>query len=375
MASYNHNSKNAIYHSPNFVYYDIQIRNHGSEKETPSIQLNFQEQRDVPLLNKIRDYNLPSLFFQVQNNQPDINLGVYSLTLEYDDGVGGIIDTQPEFLRWIPQNVDILPPQSPSLNLNKIQAYSEYYFVQNFEYFITILNKTLEEAMVKLKLLTTPVLDTVESAFLVWDTTNVSATLYARESDFNSNSTAKVNIYFNRALYSLFSTFNYIKYSNNVVKNKYYKIIIDSFNGANTVVLPGFGVDELIFTKQEISTIAQWTPLSSILFTTSTIPIEATQLSNPSIYIDGAQYQLTDTYKNFSNIITDLSTDEFVFKPNILYNPTAEYRWVSLGNNDMPLNQIDVSVFYKDKLGIIRPFFLLPGGSASLKILFEKINK
>ena len=385
MASYSHTNFNQINYNADYQYYDITIRNHGSEEETLPIQLNYQEQRDTPIINNALDYKmsiirfsistfgLPSLIFQIQNRQPDPNLGIYSVTLEYDDGLGGGGQTQPEFLQWIPQNV-VPIPIAPSLTSNGLQTFSDYYFCQNYAYFIQILNNALTEAMNKLKLLVTPILDTVEEPFLIWNTDTVSATIYARESHFNSASTAKVNIYFNRALYSLLSTFNFIKFNTGVVRNKYYKLILDRFDGFNVVVLPSFGIDELIFSNQEISTITEWSPISSILFTTSTIPINSTQLSVPSVYIDGQQNSLTPSFKNFSNIITDLSSDEFSYKSNLLYLPSAQYRYVSLQNNS-PLTNIDISVFWKDKLGIIREFLLLPGGSAEIKILFEKINK
>jgi hypothetical protein len=385
MASYSHTNFNQINYNADYQYYDITIRNHGSEEETLPIQLNYQEQRDTPIINNALDYKmsiirfsistfgLPSLIFQIQNRQPDPNLGIYSVTLEYDDGLGGGGQTQPEFLQWIPQNV-VPTPIAPSLTSNGLQTFSEYYFCQNYAYFIQILNNALTEAMNKLKLIVSPILDTVEEPFLVWNTDTVSATIYARASHFNSASTAKVNIYFNRALYSLLSTFNFIKFNTGVVRNKYYKLILDRFDGFNIVVLPSFGIDELIFSNQEISTITEWSPISSILFTTSTIPINSTQLSVPSVYIDGQQNSLTPSFKNFSNIITDLSSDEFSYKSNLLYLPSAQYRYVSLQNNS-PLTNIDISVFWKDKLGIIREFLLLPGGSAEIKILFEKINK
>jgi hypothetical protein len=89
------------------------------------------------------------------------------------------------------------------------------------------------------------------------------------------------------------------------------------------------------------------------------------------IYLNGSATQLNNTYKNFSNIISDISTDEMVYKPELLFVPAAEYRRIDL-QNDQPLTQIDIQVFWKDKLGFIRAFSLPPNASCSMKILFER---
>jgi hypothetical protein len=123
---------------------------------------------------------------------------------------------------------------------------------------------------------------------------------------------------------------------------------------------------------QEYSTVSNWTPCTGIVFVSNTIPIIPNGLSAPLIFDENQVVSLfSSNNANFANIITDIETNENCYKPNLLYAPTAEYRRISMvGNN--PLTNIDVSVFWKNKLGILTPLYLPSGGSVTLKFLFEK---
>ena len=59
------------------------------------------------------------------------------------------------------------------------------------------------------------------------------------------------------------------------------------------------------------------------------------------------------------------------YRPNILYNPGAEYRLLDM-NSLMNLNRVDLMVFWKDVFGNMHPFELLPGCSAHVTLLFRK---
>ena len=124
--------------------------------------------------------------------------------------------------------------------------------------------------------------------------------------------------------------------------------------------------------KQEISTIDAWCPVSSIVFTTNQLPILASQFSSSNTI---GNIPSTATIGNrFALVITDLMTNQQGYRPNIIYNPSAEYRRISLTGN-MPIREIDINVFWRPKTGQLLPFRLQSGGSASLKLLFEKKNK
>jgi hypothetical protein len=59
------------------------------------------------------------------------------------------------------------------------------------------------------------------------------------------------------------------------------------------------------------------------------------------------------------------------YKPTLIYNPTAEYRFFDLYSST-PLKNIEISVFWRSTSGKYIPLLVSSGGSASVKILFQK---
>lgn len=370
---------------PLHQYYDLVIRNYSSPDHESEIPLRFLQNQSTPIVPNAKSYEmsvvrfqmdsflLPCLLFQPELGQSDPNLGSYTLTLEWDDGVGTLTSGLAENIVWIPQKQNAPVPTGPSLNPNGLADYSEYYFCTSYNYFCQLMNTAFTSAMAKLNTLTGGVvLATVEAPFITWSSDGNKATMYARESHFDSSSTgAHVNIYFNRSTFSLFNSFSYLKFGVANPNKKYYQLLMDRFQGEKVINLPNFGIDMLIWSEQELSTIDQWTPVGSIAFTSSTLPIQANQMSQPAIYENGVQRNLGNTYQNFANIITDISSDE-AYRPSLLYNPTAEYRLITL-HNDSPIYQFDIEVYWRDKLGVLRPMHLPPNASCSMKVMFRKL--
>jgi hypothetical protein len=70
-------------------------------------------------------------------------------------------------------------------------------------------------------------------------------------------------------------------------------------------------------------------------------------------------------------IITDLISDTGTYAPNIVYTPTAQYRYITLYGN-APLTNLDLQIYYRLRNGSLVPFTLQSGGSVTVKFLFEK---
>lgn len=140
-----------------------------------------------------------------------------------------------------------------------------------------------------------------------------------------------------------------------------------------SVLLDINGFDVLfIKTSQEYSTISNWSPVSSIVFTSGSLPIVATQLSETLVYNNGQSVSV-NIPQNFANIISDMCTNDMVYKPNLLYVPSGQNRYIDMiGTND--IRTIDINVFWKDKRENLIPFVLQSGASSSIKILFELKN-
>jgi hypothetical protein len=74
---------------------------------------------------------------------------------------------------------------------------------------------------------------------------------------------------------------------------------------------------------------------------------------------------------NISQIITDFVSDTGLYKPNIVYNPSAQYRYIELLGN-RPIYNLDVTIYWKDRTGTLTPFRLSSGSTATLKFFFTK---
>ena len=186
-------------------------------------------------------------------------------------------------------------------------------------------------------------------------------------------------MYFGPTLYSMFNslpiTKKLLRDENNepVFSYPYYQIMIDNFNGYRTIQgLFNQQTERFIQTPQQYSTIEEWSPVSSLMFTSSTLPVLNEQLSEPKLTFNNNVVQLNRPGNSFANIITDFITDEDSYRGSLLYFPTAQYRYISL-LTDQPISQVDLQVYYRLKQnGLLIPFTLPSGGSASLKLLFEK---
>jgi hypothetical protein len=87
------------------------------------------------------------------------------------------------------------------------------------------------------------------------------------------------------------------------------------------------------------------------------------------VYDNGAALHVGMS-QNFVQVISDMSTNEMCYKPNLIYVPSAEYRMIDMfGDND--ITTFDINVFWKDKRSNLIPFTLQSGASASMKILFR----
>ena len=124
---------------------------------------------------------------------------------------------------------------------------------------------------------------------------------------------------------------------------------------------------------QEVSSIALWSPVASVIFASSLLPLTTTQTSLPRNVGSNE-----DAFANVGNNLNRLSAiSDFAiavdgnnqYRPMMIYNPGAEYRLIDM-NSYMNLNRIDIIVYWKDTFGNIHPFELQPGRAANVNIMF-----
>jgi hypothetical protein len=378
--------------NPDMVYYDIVSTNFQSTSELDPF-LRFNETRTNPIIANsgeyymsivrfsLDTYNLPNFICQIQPQQGDPNLSIYSVTLEYLDALGVTTASTQEYIDWVPQNKNLPVPIPPSATSSGFQQNNtEYYYCYQFQYFLELINKAFGDATASLILNTggavSPIV-TAKQPVLTWDVTSSKAILQAQEAFYNQSNVARIKIFMNPPLFALFNSFPSLNFGNTgVTLGRNHQLLVADYQGINTILLPTNvtpPATQTVYTQmfQEFSTIDTWTPVASIVFTSNTLPIISNQLSAPLIFNNGQTSTGIGNNANFAQIITDFQTNQQVFKPNILYTPTAEYRRIDMTGNT-PLTNIDINVYWRDKLGQLVPFLLASGSTATIKFLFEK---
>ena len=351
-------------------YYDIIVSNLNTKSSSNPV-LNFQESRSNPFVYSPQNYymsiirfsldtcSLPIFVPTIQADQDDCNLSIYSVSMTYNDA------TVQVYMNFVPQDKTQSLPSSPKSTKTGLQIFSEYYYVYNYEYLISLLNITLATCFASLQTTYSGTLPTANIPFLRWDSVNKIASLVTDQAGFNnSSSSSYIGLYFNNALYQLFSSFPMLLQSTTSLTGLNYQLSCNTY-GIATTENTGSYLAQIL--QQEYSTISIWNPVMSIVFTSNTMPIVSEQLSAPLVFLNGSTKQSTNT-SNIANIISDFEANKGLYKPNLVYQPTI-YRYKELIGNS-PLNSIDISCFWKNRIGNMVPFYLNAGCSASIKFMF-----
>jgi hypothetical protein len=354
---------------PREVYYDIQVTNFESIG-TRSQLLKFEETRSIPIIKNTGDYSLSIVRFEIDtyscptyfasivpSPNTDINLMTDSVTLEYNNV------KVKQNLEWYPNDNSAKIPTSVPLIGDVV---SEYYWGNSFYHYCYMVNIAFDKANDTLK-----GLGGVNKLppRLFWNCDTLSAELLLDSSYYDPLLATPASVYFNRSLYSKFSSFPATKYASDDTYEATYKINTSHEVGLKLLLI---GTDGINYTKiqQEYSTISNWSAISSIMFTSNTIPIVASQTANPVTFHQGEHVNRNSHATSQSNIITDLATLDLCYKSTLMYSPGAEYRYIDMfGSN--PLTNIDIQVYWKDRYGNQYPFYLGSGASFSAKILFK----
>ena len=382
--------------NPDQVYFDVTVTNFQSTTTNPPV-FYYNEQRTMPFVSVPEDYYLSILRFTVdtgtipvfipsiQPNQGNRNLTIYSVTLAYT--YLGTTYVAQEFLDWVPQDLSAPAPVPPNQSQTGTQINDTgYYNCYSYTYFLAIVGKAFEDAFVNLKNQVTvagggAVFPSDEPPYIDWDTTSSSGTLFADVLGYDTNPNSgytPIGIFMNAPLFSLFESFpaRYLGYELTPlnVQGRNFQLLPFNKGATNLQIITPVNGDPVwtaICLYQECSTTSAWTPIQSLVFISNTLPINPNQVSTPLIFNNGAQLSLGGNNSAISNIITDLTSDTGSYRPNLVYLPSAQYRYITLYGN-RPLFNIDLEIFYRLRTGQLIPFRLQSGGSVTIKIAFIK---
>ena len=212
------------------------------------------------------------------------------------------------------------------------------------------------------------------------------AGLFANFGGFYWNTTSISAITINQVLYPAFPTAVPAGYVREMIfSNEFYS------NVADYRLAPYGGVPPLGYVpvaKQKVyyklvqdykSVDSIWSPISSLVFTTSLLPIKFEAASQPNILGTGNLGDSAPTSRSaFTPIITDVALDTAIggaddYRQFIYYAPAAEYRMSDLSSSKQEIRNIDISVFWKFRLnGQLYPINMFNLSSVSIKMMFRK---
>ena len=205
-------------------------------------------------------------------------------------------------------------------------------------------------------------------------------------------------LFFNTNMYGLFANF----------PNKYYNV--QSLPEYPGVVIPTGYVNEILFQNDQWSNIVDytvapysgytgmpadqktqwwlskqdynsvdslWSPIGSIVFTSTLLPIKTEAVGEPVVFGEGNLGDSAPTSRNaFQPLITDIAlADNFAndWREFIYYTPTAEYRLSDFTGSHQDIRNIDVQVYWKNRLNNeLYPISMFNLSSVSLKVMFRK---
>lgn len=369
-------------------YVDLYALNANSLTALP-VPVSFTQTRNKPFLEKPDDYYLSVVRFQldtnslpvfnayIQFNQANKDLTIYSVSLSWQNPVAPFQTfNQQTYVLWTPQDLASPIPQPPSLTQDKFQDNSGgYYYSYNYTYILSLINTAYATCFTALNVAVVGaglVLPTIHAPVMTWNNDKSIGVLNADVLGYSTTAVSFIKIFMNAPLYNLFNTMPTYILNPNSLFGQDFRLDTSTF-GNSTVVgfpfyLPTYNALQIF---QETSCLGIWSPVSGIVITSNTLPINSTNIANPCIYVDGIATGTNGNNSSVSPIITDFQAPDGLYKNSITYIPSAQYRYIDLTGNG-PLYTVDIQIFWRNKVAQLIPFRLTAGASASVKILFQR---
>lgn len=417
---------------PDYVYYNGTIINNDTRAfdvgYDPSIR--FQETRDVPIINDASKYNFSIVRFTMNGANKDlplfipvirtgaanptnnVNLTIYSLTIRlvvrYTRSAvvyqNTFESTKP--LIWTPETTDagLAPVPDPSTCQTGQDISTRYYWNYTYSHWMECFRTAALDAINSIQADfngwwiaqgapgSPPTLQT-KAPNITFNPTNGLFTLYCDAYSFGealcespyqqslnpsfANNIEVATLYFNNNLFGMFSNFDNV-YINEGEKTN--EIIVPNVIGQNLTTLtdPYTGAQTSYYLVQQDyeSTSTLWSPIESIVFTSTLLPLVFEQTADPVRFGEGNDNGFASGRPAFSPIITDVAlTNENAnsYRTFIQYAPTAEYRLASFHRSKASITSIDIQVYWKNRLdGKLYPIQMFNGSSVSVKIMFRR---
>lgn len=367
-------------------YYNAVIQGSGISTSTNSF---YEDIRTVPLLHNPNDYMMSVIRFSIDashipifvcqviqnpSNVNDINFTPYTFTMQYNN----IKYTQN--IIFVPNSRSHTPLPIPP-GLTGQDKSSSYYYVYYYSSFINMMNTAIDGAYAQMTTANPGIFPSGAAIpYFYFDPHNEKINFVVPIITVGGNANAYITQYDTNGLpiYSPQPANSVIMYANSAL----FRFIdgLSGFSVPNGNNFPFFllNVDDMGYNyitatnsyrfSQEYNTVGSWDSLSSIVFITGSIPIQAEYI--PSI--DGSSNYVTGSSNRY--ILTDfvpIIEKKGEQRGRFIYNPTAQYRYIPL-KSGVCLNRIDIQMYWQDKNQNLYPLTISYGEVNTVKILFIK---
>lgn len=348
------------------IYFDISLINNTA---TP-LQAIFNQTLNGPFLSNPRDYYLSAVRFFLDSASMPIFIfqnGLYYITISYQGS-----DYTQEVL-YLPEYIS-----------NTFSYTNEVYSYQDF---MLMINAAIKEACT-----TAGIYDEgagyTDIPFLYFNTDDGKITLYAPSSitttsaaSWDSTNPANPSFYMNNALYYFFDNFSFYFFGDGLTSKKDYLLRIQDMSAGqniNNVILNGADAPNFYKMTQEYTAANRFRGAYTISFQSNTTGVRDefntgvnTSLTQNSVSHAGSGIPTT---KQWTDFISEASADGnniSGWRGGLLYTPTSQYRLIDILNS-VTMNQIDLTILWKDYQNNTYPFYVLPYTQASVKLVFVK---
>lgn len=398
--------------------------------------VRFTETRDVPIVNDASKYNfsiirftmngpnkdlplfIPVIRTGVENPSNDVNLTIYSITLDVQ--IKNTDSTNPLDIHisrtvpliWTPETLDIsLAPIPLSSTAQTGQDLStRYYWCYTYSHWLNIANTAFRTALDQLQILfnsiwtsaganTTPAPTLpFEAPYMTFTTGTNLFSLHTDSVAFGGQNRTSIGtsfdcnaeVYFNNNMFGMYSNFrnNYVNLPNSELTNLIYTGPIGYYGGVVGGVpqaenvksisrSSGGAVSFWVNTQDFESVSTLWSPIENIVFNSTLLPLVFEQTGDPVRFgQSNTGTAATNSQSAFQPIITDVALpaqDAHSYRQLIYYAPSAEYRLASFQRSKQAIRQIDIQVYWRNRLdGNLYPVQMYNSSSVSVKIMLRR---
>jgi|HubBroStandDraft_3_1064219.scaffolds.fasta_scaffold43183_2 hypothetical protein len=344
------------------IYVNVTFDSSGPNKDAEgNVAAEYAVTKTLPILTKCDDYycsivrfaipldTVPLFFMPIVPNQPNVDLTPFIIGIT----TGGV--DFPQNIIYVSENGEPIPfPPIPT------QIISPYYFVFEYQNFITAINTALGLAFIASGLVG-------NIPYFYLNTTTHEINLVVDVSNFAPTDTVPVSpipvatIFMNQELESYLLAFE-AKFVglNPSGRNYVFNLVRFGFDTTIPPFTPGALQKQF---SQEYSVLNLWSSLRKILITTNSIPIisEYTPTNNSGV---------SSTLPILTDFIPQIELPG-QSRSIAHYTPTSQYRLVDLKSSEQ-LNTIDLKIYWEDTFNNIFPLFISEFQQASVKLAFVK---